>query len=65
MDESLSTKIRFEKIYHDYLECLITPPEKKPECIDIIRTYHSIISKVSTDIDLTSTPTPSSRPLDK
>jgi len=43
MDESLSAKIRFEKAYHDYLECLRTPPEKKPECIHIIRTYHYLI----------------------
>ena len=45
MDESLSSKIRFEKAYHSYLECLKTPPEKKPECIDIIRTYHYLLEK--------------------
>jgi hypothetical protein len=50
MDESLSSKIRFEKAYHDYLECLKKSPEKNPECIKIIKNYHILLAIHSHDI---------------
>jgi hypothetical protein len=42
MDDSLSTKIRFEEAFHNYLECLKILPHKKTECERIIKTYHYI-----------------------
>jgi hypothetical protein len=54
MDESLSTKIRFEKIYSQYLDCLKNFSEleikkgAKPECVDVIRNYHRLLEKNGT-----------------
>ena len=42
---SLTDKIRLENIYENYLECLATKIEKKPECKDIIKTYHYLSEK--------------------
>jgi hypothetical protein len=42
---SLTDKIRFENIYENYLECLATTREKKPECKDIIKTFHYLLEK--------------------
>jgi hypothetical protein len=42
---SLSSKIKFEKAYIDYLDCLKKSPEKNPECIDIIKRYHYLLGE--------------------
>ena len=42
---SLSSKIKFEKAYIEYLDCLKKSPEKNPECIDIIKKYHLLAEK--------------------
>lgn len=43
MDESLSTKIRYEEAYQEYIKCLTKSPEKNPECIEIIKRYHYLL----------------------
>jgi hypothetical protein len=49
MDQSLSTKIRFEEAYQGYLDCLKKPPQKNPECKEIIKRYHYLLEKHHTN----------------
>jgi len=52
MDESLSTKIRFEEAYEGYLECLKIPSNKKLDCKEIIRQYHYLAEEKKKQLQL-------------
>ena len=57
---SLTDKIRFEKLYNDYLECLKIPKENKQECKEVIKTFHYLSEHqfINGSFEITNQPSP-------
>jgi len=51
MESNLSDKVRYEKVFAKYLECLKTDLDKDKKCQKIVAQIHELFNRVSQSED--------------